>query len=210
MIIAPGVRIKDWKSLNLKNKKFSGEWEKAIGIFEKRIRERYLEPARILVETEADVPAINRRYGFSIMALLCLLGETLQCFIEGRDTSKGSTKQVFSRFLLNNEPLKTTFDGNLELAEAFYKHIRCGILHQAEITGGAKLWSIGPTIRVEHGKITVNRNKFYGAVLKVFEAYLVDLRKDNEKGMELRAHLEKKMTFIIKNSGVEVRARPTA
>ena len=93
--------------------------------------------------------------------------------------------------MLNNEPLKTTFGENLELAEAFYKHIRCGILHQAEITGGAKLWSIEPTIKVEHGKITVNRNKFYGAVLKVFEAYW-SISKDNDKSMELRAHLREK------------------
>ena len=36
MIIAPRIQVKDWKSLNLKNKKFSGEWEEAIGIFEKK------------------------------------------------------------------------------------------------------------------------------------------------------------------------------
>ena len=133
------------------------------------------------------------------MAILCLLAETLQCFIDGKNESSSSGK-VFTKFFLENEPFKSRFKGNQDLANRLYKHVRCGILHQAEITGGAKLWSVGPTIKEEDGLITVNRNKFYRGVLIAFENYLANLKMDDDNGRMLRIKFERKIGFIIRNA----------
>jgi hypothetical protein len=73
--------------------------------------------------------------GFSIMANLCLLIETLQSFKNGWGDSDRKSEKAFKQF----------FDNNIHFAELsqkgsiIYKNIRCGILHQGETTGGWKI-----------------------------------------------------------------------
>jgi len=73
--------------------------------------------------------------GFSIMANLCLLIETLQSFKNGWGDSDRKSEKAFKQF----------FDNNIHFAElkqkgsVIYKNVRCGILHQGETTGGWKI-----------------------------------------------------------------------
>jgi len=107
MKIAPGIDSQEWKRLVLKPD--SGNWEEGIRIFEERIKSRYIEPADLLVENDSKRNPIDRRYGFSIMAIDCLLIETIQSFKEGRTDTKRVSKTVFVNFLTQSHEFKKHF-----------------------------------------------------------------------------------------------------
>jgi hypothetical protein len=197
--IAPGHTIGDWQALDLSDKRYSPAWEKAIGILEARIRGRFIEPVNQLLACEKDISPKERKYGFSIMAILCLLVESLQSFFEGKGNTQGISKSVFTRFFTENEPFKSRYKVTPDLAVHLYYHLRCGILHQAEVTGGSRLRSIGPTFRMTNGKLIINRTKFANAVFQIFDDYLKNLKADTPEGVALRINLEKKFTQIIAN-----------
>ena len=73
--------------------------------------------------------------GFSIIANLCLLVETLQSFKNGWGDSDGKSKKAFEQFFNNN----TRFAELKQKGSAIYKNVRCGILHQGETMGGWKI-----------------------------------------------------------------------
>ena len=124
--ISPCYTVKDWKALDFTTEE---EWQKAINIFEDRIRGRFLEPiSRIQGYTYA---------GFAVLALDCLLIETLQQFREGIPiTPYRQSKTLFLRFLT-----ETSFGSHFskQTAEMFYDQIRCGILHQAEVKKSSRV-----------------------------------------------------------------------
>jgi hypothetical protein len=198
--IAQGYTVGDWQALDLSSEAYNESWEKAIGIFEIRIRNRFLNPIKTLLQSEIEIDPKEKQNGFSIMAILCLLVESLQCFLEGRSHSKSLSKELFVRFLTENEPFKTKLKFTPHVAGEVFTHFRCGILHQAEITGGARLRSVGPAVREKGGKIILNRTKFANGVFQYFEAYLVRLRGRDESGSKLRGNLKRKFDSIIANS----------
>ncbi len=81
----------------------------------------------------------------------------------------------------------------------FYKHIRCGILHQAEITGGYRI--------VRDAKVellanrAINANMFVKALTTCLDGYLSELK---EKAFEddIWVKAEKKILFICNNCSV--------
>lgn len=73
--------------------------------------------------------------GFSIIANLCLLVETLQSFKNGWGDSDGKSKKAFEQFFNNN----TRFAELKQKGSEIYKNVRCGILHQGETIGGWKI-----------------------------------------------------------------------
>lgn len=152
------------------------DWKIAIDIFEDRIYGRFLN----IIET------IDKKLfsGFSVMALDCLLCETLQQFREGREKSERFGK-TFINFLTTNsfvEYFGADNDKSTSLAGVFYDQIRCGILHQAEakktslIKIGAEYPLVG-WIDDEHTGLIVNRKKFHQQLVREFQNYLVSLRK---------------------------------
>jgi len=60
--------------------------EKLIRFIRERFTERYIEPMRV---------ELNKKNGFTIMAISCLMIESLESFYQGWSDSKGSSKQVF-------------------------------------------------------------------------------------------------------------------
>ena len=81
-----------------------------------------------------------------------------------------------------------------DLTKNFYEQFRCGILHQAEVGGEGKVWSVGPSLRVEGGAITINRNKFHECLKAEFQTYLSELR--DPRNLILRENFRKKMNFV--------------
>jgi hypothetical protein len=157
-----------------------------------RYTERFFEPIRRLQSS----PLNERGYGFSIMALCCLLIETLQCYREGLPATgtaehaklEGTTRKltvpphcalpapreardVFQAFFSapQNPALFPGVDG-LD----FYENIRCGLLHQAQTKKGWRIVVTGP-LWDAGGKI-LNRNEFVEATEKCFQHYLSELR----------------------------------
>jgi hypothetical protein len=90
--------------------------------FRERFRERYLDPAL----------AACPKSGFSLMALNCLMIEALVSFRRGWPNTRNLSKTAFC-FFFDREDEFSAFRG---YAHDFYVHVRCGILHQAETTGG--------------------------------------------------------------------------
>jgi hypothetical protein len=109
-----------------------------------RFQERYFEPT-----TE-----YRKRHGFTLMAVGCLVIEALECFYEGEPDSKGKSRAMFERFFKRETGLECFGGGN----DWFYKQIRCGILHQAETTGGWRVLRTGPLLNEQTHAI--NAKKF--------------------------------------------------
>ena len=74
--ISPEYTREDFLELGLSLESFDWVWQRALDIFEDRFQRRYFDPIGILM---GDV----NRNGFAIMALLCLLIETLYQFRDG-------------------------------------------------------------------------------------------------------------------------------
>jgi len=138
--------------------------------------------------------------GFAVMALDCLLIETLQQFREGKaETSGNKSKDYFVRFLTD-----TAFGDffTKEMAIKFYQQIRCGILHQAETKENSRLLIREHTPLVAQtpdGRgLIINRRLFHSQLVRVFDEYISSLRDPSHA--ELRSNLRKKMDHICRNT----------
>jgi len=190
-------------------------WTQAIGVFERRMRERFFSSIDVLFvsDTKPDLsPSDSTRGdecipGFAIIALCCLLIEALEDFLEdppARAILAGSctfpsgpciqppagTNQRFKKFLR-----RPAFGGAFsdEVAQSFTWGIRNGILHNAE-TRKWVIWREAPGGKIvaqEDDGYALNRSLFYAALQEEFESYLQELRDPAKK--ELRQRFKEKM-----------------
>ncbi len=176
--------IQDYKALDFSKEE---DWQTAIQMFEDRIRGRFLD----IVEQIKSYPYA----GFAIMALDCLLIETLEQFKQGKEeTKRGETKTYFKNFLTQTAFVE---DFDKETAELFYTHIRNGILHQAEIKGSSRIRIDTPKMveKAEDGQgLIINRDLFHKKLMSVFENYLKELHEG--KDQTLRDNFRNKMNAI--------------
>lgn len=193
MEIAPGFQANQWPKLQLDDGA-SADWEAAVGVLDRRIRERYLEPADFLIAAENGKPALERKFGFAILAIDCLLIETLGAFLEGLTDTIGKSRETFCKFLLTRPQFYQQF--SKDLAEQFYSEFRCGILHQAELGGSSKVWSVGPLVHKVGNSVIVNRTELHTRLTSEFASYIEELR--NPANHELRTNFRRKMDFIAR------------
>ncbi len=186
MKISPKYTNEEWKSLVFDKEK---DWLQGIDIFNDRIKGRFMVPISKMAKYEYA--------GFAIMALDCLLIETLQQFIEGKpSTPRYKVKDYFIKFLVKQfgEP----FD--VDMALMFYDHIRNGILHSAEIKKDSliRIDSDLPIAKYTEHKtgLVINRDKFHSRLKQVIQQYVNEL-KDNSN-IELRSNFRKKMDYIAR------------
>lgn len=91
---------------------------KIADLIYERFYERYIEPFK-------NNPAKN---GFSMMAVACLMIESLFCLQKGREKTGEAGAVVFASFFSNSRHFNIfTVHG-----ADFYANVRCGILHQSE------------------------------------------------------------------------------
>lgn len=211
----------DWENLARRLDNDEGAWAEAIGVFERRMRERFFTciDALVKADTKPDVRASNSQCeahcipGFSIMALCCLLVETLQGFRERTATTgplgpcrypavpcvkpSPDTTGQFIRFL--RRPAFRGAFAEDKIAKSFVRGIRNGILHEAE-TRKWVIWREVPSEMVtsKEDGYALNRTMFYEAVKHEFESYLRELR--DPKNEKLRERFKKKMNDICKES----------
>lgn len=189
MRISPNYRTSNWKDLKLTLESSEEDWQKGIDILRDRIDGRFLNYM-------AQIDKGNFA-GFAIMALACLLIETLQQFREGvGKTPRGKSKEYLVRFLT-----ETSFGEHFDQksAERFYTQIRCGILHQAEAEKSSRIRTdIEPLVCCsEDGKgLVINRRKFFTKLREVFNEYL-DTLKDPSK-INIRDNFIRKMNYICR------------
>lgn len=204
-----------------KNRRYSEiDWTKldeVVDAFQKRIRDWYLDPAKELAK--------NGHFAFSVMALNCLLIDTLSQFVYGKDSSEAST---FKQFIKDKLP---QYCGSLsapiqhddgkrntslaDVADVLYHGFRCGILHQAHITpyglvdpGASQPVRQETTGYVKYKgsgsdcpAVVVNSLKLLEDLSKVFDGYLKDLKDRDPKHDQLRTNFKDKFS---KSFGVDV------
>jgi hypothetical protein len=210
-------------------------WRCAISVFERRIRERFLSCIEALEEADSrayvpvadDAPAdcstlpndSGKRVvvpGFAIMALCCLLLETLESFRDSKPkASKSSAPCTYPngdciRPKLSSSSLIREFLKRPSFGQAFVDHktvqsfvdgIRNGIFHRAE----TRSWVIKRDKpkdqiceRLPGGGYSLNRTEFYQALRKEFDTYVADLRDPrNAENADLRTCFVEKMDNIV-------------
>jgi hypothetical protein len=153
-------------------------------IIETRLIERYIAPFEIKSASKS---------GFSMMAIACLLIETIDCFKEGVDDTRGETKQSFIRFF-EKEPLFIDFKSR---ALDFYSNVRCGLLHQGETKKGWRINRKNDTPLLE-GK-SINANLFILNLKNVIRSYAAELKASDFNDSRIWTNTLRKMEYILNN-----------
>jgi len=187
MRISRKYRVADWTALD-----FGAEdgWQRGVDILADRIKSRVLDIVRQFEGLEVA--------GFIVLAVDCLLIETLQQFREGvAETPRWKGEEYFVKFLTETR-FRRFFDQ--VSARKFYDHVRCGILHQSEVKGDSRV-VIGrrsPLIeRVDQGNgLVVNRKVFHRELVLTCDEYLAELR--NPANADLREKFKRKMDHICR------------
>ncbi|MBK1810780.1 hypothetical protein JHL18_09035 [Clostridium sp. YIM B02505] len=194
IFISPRYKKEDFINLNLTMTSNQEDWIKAIDIFEDRIRGRYLNIIdRIIGDGFLMID------GFAVMALNCLLIETLLQFKNGWDETRKSNSYEYSRFLMEEFP--HIFTSN-NLARKFYGDIRCGILHSAQTKNGSQLTiNKGYVAEFIYTNMRTSISVDVVGVSMVIKDYFlryVEKIKQSNNGYERHCFLEK-MKFLCKH-----------
>lgn len=194
--------VQDWRDIQFTHEE---DWDKAISIFEDRINFRYMNV----------IGAINSNSnfsGFSVMALSCMLIETLAQFYDGLENSNDATfpcghamnnTDFYTQFLTSKSfVLRGYF--NEQQARIFYQDIRCGLLHACETGGNSKIKLRDEELlfRQTGGALIVYRKQFVKVLVDEFLAYCGHLRA-NDSRVELRPNFRNKMNYICGLRGFE-------
>lgn len=162
-----------------------------------RLKRRYLTP----------LSKVSRGFqsGFLMMGAGCLLIETLQSFRMGWDNTERKSQKAFTRFFKHYAvefprfrtyfPIHPNPNNPTRSTDAFYKNIRCGILHQAETTGG---YSIVRDRSQMFSNKAVNADKFNRALARCINSYCRSLATEpcNSRIWEMAL---KKIRHICRN-----------
>jgi hypothetical protein len=190
MRISRNYKADHWKALTFTSE---ADWQKAVDMFYDRLKTRYLLHIQRLLRHSTS--------GFAVLTLDCALIETLQQFRKGtRKTPGGEVQQYFISFLT-----ETSFSKHIdeELAKVFYKKIRCGLIHQAEVESSlVKRSTTLPMIEFTKDRkgLNINATAFHTQLEQAIDEYADMLRKPGST--EVRTAFRTKMDFIC---GVEAK-----
>jgi|NGEPerStandDraft_6_1074524.scaffolds.fasta_scaffold39427_1 hypothetical protein len=160
---------------------------KIVQLVRERLRERYIDPINALDSDEKN--------GFTIMALSCLLVETLESFHQGWPQSPSSAYAFCSFF--DREQRFHDFKGS---ARQFFTHVRCGILHQGETTGCWSITRAAGAPLFDGANLKVNATKFHTNLTECLDEYTDGLTKKKLVEPEWKKCL-KKLNATVKQCG---------
>ena len=152
-----------------------------------RFTERYIRPL---------CGAPDMKHGFCTMAISCLMIEALESFWQGWPDTTRKSKEAFSSFFQRCSEQGLELGIFSDIADDFYKGVRCGILHQAETTNGWRIRRKG-ALCDKHTK-TINATKFHNNLEKALLTYCETLKR-SDWNLEIWCNLRNKMRAIIKN-----------
>lgn len=129
--ISPKYTVAFWRGLDIDadNPK-QDEWLKAIDILRDRIHGRFITPAQTLIDVDKNNKP--QTFGFAILALDCLVVETIQGFRQGVTYHTRQSTALFKAFLSAWKPFTDCLDAGMvpeTKAEEFYKQGRCSLHH---------------------------------------------------------------------------------
>lgn len=176
-LLSSSVTVSDYRGFVEKQDK-----EKIIEFLKERFSERYIEPMRV----EQD-----KKNGFTIMAVSCLMIESMESFYQGWNDSNNKSQQAFCNFFDRN----ANFLFIKGYSQEFYKSVRCGILHQGETTKG---WHIRRDGKILNKKTkTINATKFHDEVEKSLFNYCDSLHEEAWNS-DLWKRFRRKMKVVCK------------
>lgn len=203
----PDFKIIDWDRMRpgLHVDVYDEEWETAITAIEGRFRERFIRPADAIQEHDkTDASTLPEGRGFAIVAIDCLLLESLYGYEIGKRTQKrGETSAAFKDIFTTKPLFQTAFaDGR---AKTFGAAVRNGILHDGETRYGWIIWQGwegGPLVEPRpDGRIVLYRDPFHTAVKAYLAEYFVALRiQADPKSASLRETFMKRVDDLCAKS----------
>jgi len=196
MRISPRYTTTDWAALRprLSEPLEEDAWLEACQIATDRVANRFLLPVQILMDHPQSP---GHGFGFAMLALDCLLIDTLQAFREGRTSgNEARSTKAFVDFLVECPRFASEFVSK-SLAREFVESVRNGLLHDGETRQGWRVRQQSPDgkilAKVNDGWILF-RNQFHVALEQEFNDYLDQLRAP-EAG-ELRSRFLLRMDSI--------------
>jgi hypothetical protein len=154
-----------------------------VAFLRQRFTERYIKPMQVPPKT---------KNGFTMMAVSCLMIESFESFYRGwKDTNRKSQKAFVDYFSRNQH-----FGHLCNHPDSFYIHVRCGILHQGETTGGWHIRRRGPLF--DDTTKTINATKFLRSVEKTLSDYCGELLH-SDWDSKLWKNLRRKMAAVCAN-----------
>jgi hypothetical protein len=181
--ISPKYTSDHWQALDQQR---SADWPTAVDIVRDRIEGRFLRFANDWLKDEYS--------GFVVLAIDCLLVETVQQFIDGLPDGNEQSGRLFKKFL-EGPRFQPAFNTK-KARQDFYKDIRCGLLHQAEAKNQWLIRRQQATLlqKVGLGGYILDVKLFHKAIQDSLEDYFADIRKAERA--DLRANLWTKMNHI--------------
>ncbi|MEZ8316002.1 hypothetical protein [Vibrio splendidus] len=177
-----------------------------VDVFEDIWLHYHLNPAKILLDHQhCEVAALS---------LLSTYFESIECYISGRK-SEGKSKnffiQGFCRVFSSNS------NGIEAAAGHFYKHVRCGLAHEATLSNKvtfspSSVHAIYATYRKDNKgnlilnsgvtSIVVNPHLIFSAINDHFRQYVATLRKGADE--QVMSNFEKTMTRVLGDQSEEL------
>ena len=206
-----------WKEKRnkIRNKyQFNAEWEDIIDyIFKERIYNYFLNPIKTIINKKEW-----KWEWFSVLALECLLIETLAAFRDWKCYNYQNnswyyykdSRKLFIKFLKNKKIW--IFEGNfwtkdwtnpIWIAEKFYSEVRCWILHEAQTkwnwTINTSKWAKrkGYFLEKKNGKIQIYRTTLYCKLESYIGDYCKELKEVSKTWEELRKKLWRKLDHMF-------------
>jgi len=182
MRLSPRFTDKDWKGIN-----FSMEdgWQQAVAIVEDRIEGRWLRWVDGIVSSQFS--------GFAVLALDCIVLESLWGFANGKAVPKRHEREVYRKMLSGRR-----FRWPDAQIDDFREFVRNGLMHDAETRNRWLVEMTIPRNRIAEqnaaGDYVINRSKFHRAVRGTFEDWLHGLRSGDGG---LRRNMRARMDEII-------------
>lgn len=177
--LSSSMTIKRYRELEV-----AKDREHIAGFVVERFQERYLEPAL----------SARTKSGFALMAINCLMIESLVSFRRGWKDTRKLSESAFC-FFFDREGSFADFRGHVH---EFYVNVRCGILHQAETTGGWLIHLKKEKSLFDAKNKIVNAKEFTERLQGCLLAYQSEL-KNNDWDAEVWTNFRKKMKAVIEN-----------
>lgn len=180
--IASGFTIGDYRALrpSLKASEYIGDaWRDVLKAFWRRIDERFLRPITELTKHDED-DQMPMRPGFAILALDCLLIDTIQAFREGRVGAGQISPALSFKTFLKDGIAFASFSSRDR--DRFFSYVRNALLHNGETRGD---WRVRidtyPVLTrdANSGARIINRRLFHAGVLRELGRLCRDLMSED-------------------------------
>ncbi|WP_440411768.1 hypothetical protein [Neorhizobium petrolearium] len=173
----------------------TADWNKALSILDARIRSRFIDPGRLLIDSENGKGRGTN--GFAVLAIDFLLIETIQGFKTGRTSHNGQSKALFKAFLTAWPAFTSCVPvgkGADDLAVNVYEQGRCALHHTGSTDRIVVRKSGKMFVFHDDGRIEINRSLLHQELTRAFDTYLADLKAPHNS--DLREKFKTKMNHI--------------